>query len=131
MIGLLLSLIGNQFIETGGDEIDVPLWFEFLGIAMLAIYETVGIAVWGKTVGKVAGKEKVVRFDDGEPLRPHQAAIRALVPLTPWIVAIPLVGAANLGVQILYPLIYLSAAIHPMRRGLHDLAAGSVVLRTG
>jgi uncharacterized RDD family membrane protein YckC len=133
VVGLLISIVGNQLIEipVEGEAVDVPLWFGALAIAMLGIYETVGIAVWGRTLGKVGVRERVVRYDNGEKLRPYQATLRALIPLSPWIIGLGVGGDLETGLLLLYPLIYLSAAINPMRRGLHDLAAGSIVLRTG
>ena len=51
----------------------------------------------------------------------RRPTLRALVPVS--VLAIPLVA-------LCYPFVYLSAMFSPMRRGIHDHAAGTVVVRT-
>ncbi|MEP7112923.1 MAG: RDD family protein [Ilumatobacteraceae bacterium] len=86
------------------------------------VYETVMIAVVGRTVGKIALGTRVVRLVDGGRPGWSEATMRALVPLS--LGAIPRVGVF-LGV-----LVYSLALWNPLRQGLHDKAAGTLVVRT-
>jgi uncharacterized RDD family membrane protein YckC len=85
------------------------------------VYETLMIARVGRTVGKIALGTKVVRLVDGGRPDWSDAAMRALVPLS--LGAIPRVGVF-LGVFV-----YSLAMWNPLRQGLHDKAAGTLVVR--
>ena len=85
------------------------------------VYETVMIAMLGRTVGKMALGTRVVRLVDGRRPGWSEAAMRALVPLA--FGAIPKVGVF-LGVMV-----YSLALWNPLRQGLHDKAAGTLVVR--
>jgi uncharacterized RDD family membrane protein YckC len=84
-------------------------------------YETTMIALLGRTVGKLAMGTRVVRLVDGARPDWSESAMRALVPLS--LGAIPRVGVF-LGV-----LVYSLALWNPLRQGLHDKAAGTLVVR--
>ena len=85
------------------------------------VYETLMIALLGRTVGKIAFGTRVVRLLDGG--RPDWSAstMRALVPLS--LGAIPRIGV------VLAVLVYSMALWNPLRQGLHDKAAGTLVVR--
>jgi uncharacterized RDD family membrane protein YckC len=85
------------------------------------VYETMMIAMLGRTVGKLALGTKVVRLIDGGRPGWSEAVMRALVPLA--LSSIPRVGVF-LGV-----LVYSLALWSPLRQGLHDKAAGTLVVR--
>jgi uncharacterized RDD family membrane protein YckC len=85
------------------------------------VYETLMIVRVGRTVGKIALGTKVVRLVDGGRPDWSEAAMRALVPLS--LGAIPRVGVF-LGVFV-----YSLAMWNPLRQGLHDKAAGTLVVR--
>ncbi len=85
------------------------------------VYETVMIAMLGRTVGKMALGTRVVRLVDGRRPGWSEAAMRALVPLA--FGAIPKIGVF-LGVMV-----YSLAMWNPLRQGLHDKAAGTLVVR--
>ncbi len=85
------------------------------------VYETLMIALLGRTVGKLAMGTRVVRLIDGGRPGWSEAVMRALVPLS--LGAIPRVGVF-LGV-----LVYSIALWNPLRQGLHDKAAGTLVVR--
>jgi len=58
---------------------------------------------------------------DGSPVALSYAAVRALVPTVAGL--IPVIGfALNIAV-------YVRAIFHPYRQGLHDAAAGTIVVR--
>ena len=93
-----------------------------LAVTSLAfVYETLMIALLGRTVGKLAMGTRVVRLVDGGRPGWGEAVMRALVPLS--LGAIPRVGVF-LGV-----LVYSIALWNPLRQGLHDKAAGTLVVR--
>lgn len=86
------------------------------------VYETLMIALAGRTVGKIALGTRVVRLVDGGRPGWSESAMRALVPLS--LGAIPRIGVF-LGVFV-----YSLAMWNPLRQGLHDRAAGTLVVRT-
>ncbi|MEY2443842.1 MAG: hypothetical protein QOC57_2469 [Ilumatobacteraceae bacterium] len=85
------------------------------------IYQTVMVALFGRTVGKMALGTRVVRLVDGGRPGWSEATMRALLPLA--LGAIPRVGVF-LGVMV-----YSLAMWNPLRQGLHDRAAGTLVVR--
>jgi uncharacterized RDD family membrane protein YckC len=97
------------------------LAFNIAVTSVAFIYETTMIALLGRTVGKLATGTRVVRLVDGGRPGWSEAAMRALVPLS--LGAIPRIGVF-LGV-----LVYSLALWNPLRQGLHDKAAGTLVVR--
>ena len=92
------------------------LW---LGVSLF--YNTAMIAIYGATIGKRVMKLLVVNRADGSAVTWTYAAVRALIPTVAGL--IPVIGlAANL-------VVYLRAVFHPLRQGLHDAAAGTIVVR--
>jgi len=85
------------------------------------VYETLMIALLGRTVGKIAFGTRVVRALDGGRPDWFESTMRALVPLS--LSAIPRVGV------VLVVLVYSLALWNPLRQGLHDKAAGTLVVR--
>ena len=96
------------------------LVFNISVTSVAVVYETVMIALWGRTVGKIALGTRVVRLIGGGRPSWTESAMRALVPLS--LGAIPRVGLV-LGV-----LVYSLALWNPLRQGLHDKAAGTLVV---
>ena len=84
------------------------------------VYETVMIALLGRTVGKLALGTRVVRSVDGGRPDWYESGMRALVPLS--LSAIPRVGV------LLWAFVYSLAFWNPLRQGLHDKAAGTLVV---
>ena len=102
--------------DNGSLLVVTVLW---LGVSLF--YNTAMIAVYGATIGKRIMKLMVVNREDGSAVTWTYAAVRALVPTVAGL--IPVVGlAANL-------VVYLRAIFHPLRQGLHDAAAGTIVVR--
>jgi uncharacterized RDD family membrane protein YckC len=85
------------------------------------VYETTMIALLGRTVGKITLGTRVVRLVDGGRPGWTEATMRALVPLS--LGAIPRIGV------LLVVLVYSLAMWNPLRQGLHDKAAGTLVVR--
>ena len=97
------------------------LMFNIALTSVAFVYETLMIALTGRTVGKIALGTRVVRLVDGGRPGWYEAAMRALVPLS--LGAIPRVGI------VLSALVYSMAMWNPLRQGLHDKAAGTLVVR--
>lgn len=92
-----------------------------LGVVLVVLAcEVIPLALWGASLGKAMVGLRVVRFDTFEPVRPVDAVIRSLVLYGP--LAVPLVGGV-LSLAIVVPVF-----VWPTRRGLHDVAAGTVVV---
>ncbi len=112
------TAIGGDLTDTdnGSLVLVTALW---LGVSLL--YNTSLIAIYGATIGKRVMKLSVVNREDGSPVNWSYSAVRALIPTVAGL--IPVIGlAANLAV-------YVRAVFHPMRQGLHDAAAGTIVVR--
>lgn len=117
------SLLLWAFGERSGDQISYPLWVGVAPLAFAAAYEIVLVATRGATLGKALMGIEVVRYLDGGRPTWGMSAIRFLVPAA--VQSIPV-----LVIQVLSLLVYLRAAWDPMRRGFHDRASGTLVLRT-
>jgi uncharacterized RDD family membrane protein YckC len=95
-----------------------------VGIALvITAYEIVPVAVRGATLGKAMLGLRVVRVDTFGPPDALSAVIRGAVLYAP--LAVPTVGF------FLFLLVAAPAVIWPTRRGLHDVAAGTVVIAIG
>ena len=95
--------------------------FNIAVTAVALVYQTVMVALLGRTVGKLALGTRVVRSVDGARPGWTEAVMRALLPLS--LGAIPSVGL------FLVVLVYSLALWTPLRQGLHDKAAGTLVVR--
>lgn len=96
----------------------------FFNIALTGasfVYQTLMIGLLGRTVGKIALGTRVVRLIDGRRPNWSESAMRSLVPLA--LEAIPRVGV------FLWLMVYSLAMWSPLRQGLHDRAAGTLVVR--
>jgi uncharacterized RDD family membrane protein YckC len=96
--------------------------FSIAVTAVALVYQTVMIALLGRTVGKLALGTRVVRLVDGARPGWTEAVMRALLPLS--LGAIPSVGL------FLVVVVYSLALWTPLRQGLHDKAAGTLVVRS-
>jgi len=97
------------------------VWFTITLTVLGLTYETVGVWLWGRTLGKLLTSTRAVSAVDGGNLGFVRAFQRSLVPTT--LSAIPQIGPL-LGVAV-----YVYAFFDPLRQGLHDKAAGSIVVQ--
>ena len=104
------------------DEIDTEtlLWLNVVVVAVAFVYETVMIGAIGRTVGKIATGTRVVSATTGERIGWFASTQRALVPAIA--AAVPEIGF------VLGGIVYGLAAFGPLRQGVHDRAAGTVVV---
>lgn len=98
----------------------VGFWFNVVFVTIGLVHETIGVWRWGRTAGKVAFRTKVVHVADGGSVTLSSAFIRALVPAAFGVV--PGIGMF-LGLAV-----YLWAFVDPRRQGIHDKAAGTLVV---
>lgn len=122
IIGIPLFVLTSS---AGADLTDADdgnlLWLTLLWLGVSLLYNTAFIATTGATLGKRIMKLRVVNRTDGSPVSWTYAAVRALVPTVAGVV--PVIGfALNIAV-------YVRAIFHPYRQGLHDAAAGTIVVR--
>lgn len=97
------------------------LWLTVLLVGASLVYNTVMVAIWGATIGKRILGLRVVNRADGGPVSWTYSSVRALVPTVAQLV--PVIGPG------LVIAVYLRAVFHPFRQGLHDAAAGTIVIR--
>lgn len=122
LIGFPVLLIGlATVLPSQGNEAELPRWTSAVWFVLVIVYETALVAWRGQTLGKLVMGVKVGRIDNGRPPPWWQAAIRIALPA----------AAAGLPFQwaiIAYSAIYSTVMWNPLRRGLHDQAAGTVVV---
>jgi uncharacterized RDD family membrane protein YckC len=120
-----------MFIAAGGDPAqaeasdgDTRSWVAIWGplAAILLVYETIAVALWGQTVGKAVVGIRVARQVNGRCPLWWEAALRI------GLVAVVLVIPHQLALAVAMAL-FTTAGFDPMRRNLTDRAAGTVVVR--
>ena len=98
----------------------VAFWFNVVFVSLGLVHETIGVWKWGLTLGKWVCRTKVVHAGDGGSVTVSSAFMRSLVPAAFGVV--PGIG------QLLGLAVYLWAFIDPRRQGIHDKAAGTLVV---
>lgn len=128
VLGLLLWVSRAAF--TPGPS----KWASAFTLALGAAYEIVGVALWGRTVGKVVARTRVVMLDDRSIPGVAGATRRWVVPAAFGLLALalPSDGSVARAVFLLGPVwgavVFLGVLSNRRRQGLHDRAAGTVVL---
>ena len=117
---LVVVAVGYQPSDNVTSKSLLAFNIALTGVAL--VYQILMIALLGRTVGKLALGTRVVRSVDGSRPGWSEAAMRALLPLS--LGAIPRVGV------FLVVLVYSLALWTPLRQGLHDKAAGTLVVRS-
>ncbi|HEX2274467.1 MAG TPA: RDD family protein [Acidimicrobiales bacterium] len=117
-------ILATSEIDEGERALRTPLWAQLAATGVAALYEIVLIRKYGQTIGKRVVGIEVVRITDGRHPDWTASIMRYLLPLLPALVRIP-------GVFLLSPVIYLVAIADPLRRGWHDRAAGTIVIKAG
>lgn len=124
------ALLDSIPVDLGDPAEDPRILLVFAGLWILvsAAYDTVLGATIGTTVGKFVLGTRIARFADGARPSWGQAALRGLVPV------VPVAALASLVPPVYWLVasggVYLSSLANPLGRGWHDLAGGSVVIRT-
>jgi uncharacterized RDD family membrane protein YckC len=139
-VGFIAPTFGQRL---GGRLVDglllLPLWL-VLAIAVhgdalwivsaivVAGYEIVSVATTGKTIGKYIVGTRVVSASHNRDIRVWQATVRYLVLSAP--VAILAVAHMTFAAEGWTAIVILPILRPPMHRGLHDLAARTIVIPT-
>jgi uncharacterized RDD family membrane protein YckC len=115
---LLFLAIGYQFDEmvTGTPG----FWFNIGFVTIGLLHETIGVVRFGRTVGKLITGTRVVDAVSLGAVSLSSAFIRSLVPAAFGVV--PGIG------MILGMGVYVWAFFDPRRQGIHDKAAGTLVV---
>ena len=117
---VVLVAMGKTAHDIWNDS-NLVFWVNASMVSIGLLHETIGVWRWGRTVGKVVMGTRVVHVIDGGSIALSSAFIRSLLPAA--LSVIPGVGSVlSLGV-------YLWAFFDPRRQGLHDKAAGTLVVR--
>lgn len=122
--GFVLAVLTFPIRNLGGS-----FWLRVaIGTAAAALYQVIPTAVTGRTAGKVVVGTRVCRTDGRVPPGARTAVLRFLVPeiaLVAWLFDQPVAGFVGL---VITAAIYVPILAGD-RRGLHDHAAGTVVVR--
>ncbi|HEX2038796.1 MAG TPA: RDD family protein [Acidimicrobiales bacterium] len=127
--GLAFSAVTFPFVQPLSDA-----WTTAVCVVLVAAYDIVGVALWGQTLGKLVVRTRVVLDATSEVPGWWPATVRwavqapfAVVALVPSIDAVGVVAIAG----ALYPLVVYGPILWDRQhQGLHDKAAGTVVVRT-
>jgi len=97
-----------------------------LGLAIAATYEVTLVVKRGQSLGKIAMGTRVVDFRSGSLPSLQQAVVRWLVIIGGSLAAIAVPAIEPF--DAVYTLVVLALVLRPpLHRGLHDLAAGTIV----
>ena len=116
VVPLLLGMVTVDDLQQG-----LPPGWAFTLLVLGALYTVAPTALWGQTLGKVAVGTRVVAEADGSRPGWRRSSIRwglvGLVGRVPYVgIFVSLVVTASLVLDV-------------RRRGLHDKAAGTIVVR--
>ena len=129
-IGLAIWLVVTR-PGQGLDLDDVPRPAVVLLTVVPMVYEFISLRVAGATVGKWALGLRVVSVVDGAHPLPYQLGLRVVVLGIGSIVGLaPLPDLVGQLASLVTPVMLVSAIVDPIGRGLHDKAAGTIVLRS-
>lgn len=138
LLGLLLDLALLGVVSAvirqrlGGGSVPSVVVSTLIA-ALMPAYEIVGVAVWGRTIGKTIVGTRVVVATEGSVPGWKRAALRWAVPwgpayLTGWVPAgWGLFVRAVLGNAWLLA-VFWGVLEQPLRQGLHDRVAGTIVV---
>ena len=96
--------------------------------AVVAVYEIVGTARWGQTLGKRFVGIRVVERGTGRPPGWGRAVVRWSLPAVAIVTEGLITGVGGVVGQLVFLVVYLPVAWDPLARGLHDRLAGTVVV---
>lgn len=124
IVALVLMLADSGRTSDEAVEIGIQGWVAIWGplAAILVVYETVAVALWGQTLGKLVVGIRVARQVNGRCPLWWEAAVRI------GLVAVVLVIPHQLSLVVAMAL-FTTAGFDPMRRNITDRAAGTVVVR--
>ncbi len=120
----LIVIALSTHTVSGQLQIDVPLWL-LPALAVVAVaYETISVALTGRTLGKAIAGLRVVRYTDGRRPTPAQSLLRSLPP---WCALAFPFGPFSVAAMLLVFGTGIGGSLH---RGLPDQAGGTIVIST-
>jgi uncharacterized RDD family membrane protein YckC len=126
LVAVPLSVISIVWFTDRSDgelSIDAPIWLIAIFFVVDLTYEVTMVRVFGRTLGKMVLGIRIVRIPDGSHPDWGQSGVRYLVPGVADAIPVWFSGLFAIG-------IYLTAMFDPAYRGVHDKAAGTLVLRS-
>jgi uncharacterized RDD family membrane protein YckC len=132
LITLPLIAVASVVVQASSDgsvppeDLKIPLLLSAGVFAVLIVYEIIGVALWGQTLGKLMFGIRVARYTDGNRPTWAQSALRCLLWAAPGAAGLALLSLSAVGALP----IFLTAWRDPLRRALHDEAGGTIVVRT-
>lgn len=109
---------------AGQLQLDVPMWLLPALAGLGIVYETLTVALFGRTIGKAVAGLRVARYTDGQRPMFTQALLRSMPP---WCaLALPL-GPFSVAAMLLVFGTGVGGSLH---RGLPDQAGGTIVIST-
>lgn len=126
---LALTLPYTTFGGSEGVVYDPPKWALAVSVLLPFVYDLVFVMAMSATPGKrLLGMTVCASSDRGE-VSATQASMRALVPIVGSALALATTSADLAALLTLAtPVIYASVSWDRLRRGLHDKAAGTIVV---
>lgn len=140
MIGAALDVVvwtvvsfGLSYIGPFGEDAEIAHVLTMIGA--IAAYQVVSVAQWGRTLGKLVAGTQVVAVVSGAAPGWSRAVLRWAVPS---IVDLGFLlqgdglvaGLASRASAVVTFVVYFGVLRQPLRQGLHDKAAGTVVVLT-
>ncbi len=126
LLGALIDTVVVVLVSMVGLQLDAG---RFGATVLVAAYEVVAVAVWGRTLGKLAVGTRVVSARDGGFPGWGSALVRWAVPAAPTLVG--LAWSSSVPDLLSFPwaiAVYGGVLWDPHRQGLHDKAAGTLVV---
>jgi uncharacterized RDD family membrane protein YckC len=114
----LLAATGRYPTDTSADALSAALPGVWWLLGLSAAYEVTLVAVRGQTLGKMAFHIRVAALPDGGAPGAGRSVLR-------WVVPVVMNVVPFLGLLAFVPILF-----DPLRQGLHDKTAGTVVVST-
>ena len=95
-------------------------------IAVFALYQVVATAFWGRTIGKLVVRTRLVRVDGVSPPGLRVAAIRWAVPAAASLFLV--LGVVGFFLSWVWTFVVYGLVLTASRQGLHDRAARTIVV---
>jgi uncharacterized RDD family membrane protein YckC len=122
IVPVAIGAVAAGFRPNERVDSDTLLWLNVAAVLVLFVYQTVMVGLFGRTVGKIVTRTRVVRTDTGGPVGWFASVQRALVTAV--------AGALPEISLLLAAVVYGAAWFSPRRQGIHDRAAGTIVVST-
>ena len=128
----VVSLIVHRVLDPGSRR---TLLVSLGMMVVVASYEIVAIACWGRTIGKTVVGTRVVAAADHSAPGWHRATLRWAVVVGPLFFTVWLPRGIGQWIDpilgnIWMIVVYVGVLSHPLRQGLHDRVAGTLVVET-